>query len=120
MWYTDRDARARRCRGEELDKLFEGVYDLVTARRWDRVELPPRARELIDRMDEPRGEQVLSYNLGKPKYVSDRIYRISSKYLYCLPLRQRVIYPEELSLLYEWPVDSPILSTLSKLGVPTR
>lgn len=119
MWFTDRVSRSRRCRGEELDYLFEGVRDVITARGWARIELPARASLLIDEMDEPDGEQVLSYNLCKPKYISDRIYRISSKHLYCLQMRMRVVYPEELSLLYEWPVDSPILTTLSKLGVPS-
>ena len=119
VWFTDRCARPLRDRSEELDQLLDRVADLVIRRGWATLPLPSVVVNFLSNTEVPTGEHVVSYSMARARLQSDRLYRISSRYLYCLARRYRRIFPEELSLLYDWPVNSPILRVLSDLGMPT-
>ena len=115
-WFRRGGSRPIRDRSAELDSLVSGLAPLVAQRGWPETPLTPTLLRGKSQLAPPAAghEVVFGSKDGKLSYRSDRLWRLTKRYVYALLRRGRVVYPEEVCALLSL---SPYHSLLDRLSL---
>ena len=123
-WWKGAGQRPRRWRGKELDELLDVCEPFAISRGWVAKPANKGVEDALEALEgvEFEGEAIVRPAIrDKPAaYLSDMLWRISSKGQYYAARRKRFLYPEEYCALYGWPMEHSVFDNLAAEGASTE